>query len=697
MRFLLVFCASLSLWATNEVNFFEILMEPSGGQMTFSTQPHKLLDYSLVKDEAYSLRKNNIDLILDSPLRKTAFLIRTVERNRGALLSGSKSLPLLSFEFEFAMRTITGEVLQRRKYIVILSLDAEKGMGLIAVKGSNTSYRFDINALSSPAAYRLFINHLVFPFEKISFTKPAAKEVLVDLYYKWPKILQDQDKVNMFDLFPDLLTYSKDPIKKKLSVHLGTTFIYKKEGQWQQRQSDYLHAASNAIVNYGKILKLAEQGDPYEIIPPLEEYVSRVPGDRKALKRLMDLYLEDHRNSEAYNLITRFQPLFATIRGGIPNQKELAAKAERRRNWLLGEKSDFEKDNDVILKIISPANRDLVTGTTELQFALSGSDSPVLAIDCFLGEQLITRMLEPPYKVPFTVDGSAAQEELRVVAYFENETYQEDVIVIRTIRVDAEESVQLVGVRVSVFRKRLAGREFKKTDFRVKENDVPKEIESFRKDTAPLRVAILLDTSISMVGTKLYHAQYAVKTFLSKLAPEDRATIYTFDDQVIKLSPFSNQYQEMSAQVMTLSMQWGTSLYDAMLIAHDALMGQNGTKVMIVVSDGDDSSSATTDLHVAAVIRNSPAMVYSIVLPGGVFPDSSKGERLLQKMAELSGSISLRVRNTSKLSATFDRLYQDLKSFYYMDYYTKIRAREKRKVEVSLKGVSGKVRSREMN
>lgn len=696
MRFVLTFFCFLPLFATESVNFIDINVKQEGENLVVTTEPKHLLTYKLVRNDAYSLRKGNVDQILDAPLRQTAFLLRTLERNRGTLMGAPVHLPILSFKFTMAMRDPTGEPLSSLEYKVFVGLDAEDGMGLITVENSSVSYRFSIAELTDPDAYSKFINNLAFPFQKRTFKAPKRSQALFDIYYKWPKLVQDQDKVNVFDLFPAWLTYGKGLIKK-VSIHMGSTYVYKEGETWNESKSAYLHTARSAIDDYGQVLELADEGDLYESIPALEEYVSKVPGDKKALKLLMDLYLEDHRNAEAYNLITRFQPLFATIRGGLPNKKALAEKAERRRNWLMGRKSSFEKDERVLLKITSPADGDLVTGTTDLAFSLAGNESEILAIDCFIGDQLIARMSEPPFEVPFTVDGTYGFTDLRVMAYFEDETYQEDKIRVRTIRVDAEESVQLVGVRASVFQKGLTGKELKTEDFRILENGQEKPIETFRKDTAPLRVAILLDTSISMVGPKLYRAQYAVRTFLSKLAPEDRVSIYTFDDQVMKLSDFTNEYVDVSRQVMTLSMQWGTSLYDGMLIAHDALMGQNGTKVMIVVSDGDDSSSSTTDLHVANVIRNSPVMVYSIILPGGVFPDSEDGEELLKKIADLSGSISLKVRKVDKLDATFTRLYEDLKSFYYMDYYSNILKRDKRKVEVKIKGVRGKVRSREMN
>lgn len=689
---LLFLLCSSALMATDTVNFMDLDVTIDANELRLKLESQKLLDYKLVRNDAYSLSRPNVELILDAPLRQTAFLIRTLERNRGTIMKANQPLMVLEFEMELMVRRDTGEPITERKYKVQVGLDGEEGKGLIQGPGI-PSYKFDVDGLTGEKPYRDFVSHLLFPFGEMSLPKPANSMFLVDLYYKWPDLIVDKNEVRIFDLFPSWLTWDQGIIKK-IKIHMGSTFCYKDGESWKQERNAYARLNQKAIEDYTKVLELTEEGDLWSIIPALESYVSQSPGDRKALKLLMEYYLEDERNAEAYNLISRFQPLFATIRGGLPNKRALAEKAERRRNWLLGEKAGFERNESVDLKITQPVANDLVTGTTDLAFALAGNESPILEIECYFGDQLIAKLKEPPFRVPFTVDGAYGRKDLRVRAYFEDETYQEDVVRVATMKVDAEESVQLVAVRASVLQKG-EGRELEMKDFTIKENGKKKELNSFRKDSAPLRVAILIDTSISMVGKKLHRAQYAVKTFLSKMEPEDRVSIYTFDDQVLKLSDFTNDYQDLSAKVMTLGMQNGTSLYDAMLLAHDNLLGQNGTKVMIVLSDGDDASSATTDLHVGRVIVNSPVMVYSIILPGGVFPNSDEGKVFLKQMADVSGSLSINLRNVDNLSRTFDRLYMDLKSFYYMDYYSRL-SRKDRKIDIRLKGAKGKIRSREL-
>lgn len=691
-----------SLMAIDKVYYFDFLFQPGEQNVTITVEPQVFLqDYDLIKDDDYRLDRFTYDHSMSGPFRQVAFLLRTLERNRGVLMPPAEDdqtnppLSAISFPFELALRQVTGEVIQEVNYVVTLGLDGEPGKVFIA---SDTGERhlYDANRLNEAEVFQDFISHLVFPFEAYTLPLPKADAFLVDLYFRWPTVEVDKDNSDIMRLFPTILLWDQGIIQK-IKVHQGSAYAQRGEDGWVFVSSAHLRHHAEAIAQYTRALAARKSGPAEEAVVELEDYLRRIPADRNALKYLMETYRDVGMENEALDLITRFQPFFAIIRGGIPNQKELAENITARRNFLLGQRAAFKPNPNVEVSITSHQDNDLVTGTNRLNFVLAGNESPILTIDCFIGEELITTFTEPPFEAEFNVDGYTGRVPLRVVAYFENETYAEDQVTLRTLAVDEEQRVQLVALRASVFQGvRGQRKEFTKDDFRVRENGEDVTLENFRKSTAPLRVAVVIDTSISMFGEKLYRAQYAVKTFLSKFEPEDRATVYTFDDEVLQISQFTNQFDALTPSLMTLSPNGATSLYDAMLVAHDALLGQNGTKVMIVVSDGDDSYSATTDRHVTDLLEDSSVMVYPIILPGGVFGQDRRGRDFLSDVADLTGSMYTRVLSVDNLDETFTRIYEDLKSFYYMDYYTE-RGREDRKIKVKLKGLRGNLRVRSIN
>ena len=695
MKYLLVWLAVMPLPATNKINFLNIHVDHQGNRLEVSTSPEPLLEYEFLRDERYNIDKFLYDHVLDAPFRQTAFLMRTLERNRGSIYDRDGApLPILSFEFELSVRRETGKIIHQKEYKVVIGLDGEADKGVIICDQAGMKHQFTISKLTEQEEYGKYVSHLAFPFEKQSLPAPAESNFLVDLYYNWPEVEVKENEFNVFDLFPSAILWDRGPITK-LKMHLGTTYVYKDGEGWGQVRSDFLRSHQRAVDEFTRVLEAREAGDSRELIANLEDYVDHVPSDRTALRQLMEAYLAAGMDAEAYDLITRFQPFFATIRQGIANKNELAENAERKRNQLLGRKAYFKQAEGVALKITGPKQNDLVTSTTDLTFTMAGNEADILSIECYIGDELITSLVEPPFKVPFSVDGAYGRKRLRVVAYFEDETFAEDSVSIEAFKVDEEQAVRLVGLQVSVFQSQTkAARSLDKQDFVIQENRKKVDIEHFRKSTAPLRVAILVDTSISMFGDKLYQSQYALKTFLSKLAPEDRAAVFSFDNKVLKLMDFTNDYDQVVRSLMTLSPHGNTSLYDAMLIAHDALMGQNGTKAMIVISDGADSDSATTDYHVSRLLRDSPVMVYSVVLPDR---DTMQGSRFLQEISRLSGSTYTKVRSVDKLSEVFDRIYEDLKNIYFMDYYTDLGRFAERKIKVKLEDGKANIKWTRLN
>ncbi len=697
-RLSILFIAVSALMATDDIYFLNLELTFEEDSVIVAPVPESLVSYENLKDERFDLGREMMELTLDAPFRQTAFLFRTLDRNRGAVLGeSSQPLPIMRFKLELALRDLTGEPLEMHEYDVDLVLSPNENEGMIVC--DDVTHTFDINKVKSPVHYLEFLRTVLFPKGPEKFARPATDEFIVDLYFKWPKVLVNNNDVPIFDLFPSLILWNKGDVTKVM-IHLGTTYAYRQDGIWNLVMSDLFRHYAQTIEKYSSILKQIEDGGGDEdTIAELEEYVLLAPADKKALARLLDLYLDYDMKPEAYSLVSRFQPFFATIRGGLQNKKELASEARRKRNQLLGKRARFKRDKNVALEITSPVDDDLVTGTTKLQFTLAQISSPILQIDCFLDEQLIATLTEPPFEVPFTVDGERGKLDLRVVAYFENETFQRDEVRVKSLDVDTEEYVNLVGVRAVVTQgpsKFLL--DLKESDFKLKENKEVREILHFKKDTAPLRIAILVDNSISMFGEKLYRAQYAVHTFLSKLQPEDRASIYTFDNKVLRVSDLTNDFKSLQRQMFTMSPQLATSLYDAILVATDHLEGQNGTKVIIAVSDGTDSSSAVTDIHIAKSLRGSPVMVYSIILPGDFLGHSNRsGNVFLQEIARSTGSISTRVNKLKNLDQTFDDIYQELKSFYYFDYYSSVLSAGEREIDIDVSRLGAKARFRALN
>ena len=697
MKYLFVLFLSLPAFAIDDLNYFDLELDHQKDGVHISVDAKPLFPYEYLRDNRYLLKDVSYDHLFDGPFRQVVFLMRTLERNRGVLLrkDATEGLPILRFKFGLNIREESGVIIQPTEYQVLVELSPEPNTCAISCEEWGTRKTFEINSLNQPELYKAFIEYLVLPTEDRVLHRPNAQGFVVDLFYRWPDVVLDKDEVNLFDLFPSFLLWDKG-IANRLHKFVASAYSYFEDGEWHTATSDHTRIFKSSIDDFTRVLE-SEKESPEAYIVALEEYLQKTPSDRRALQRLMDAYLERDMDIEAYGLISRYQPFFATIRGGLDNQEALAQRAAQKRNFLLGKLAQFERITDAAVAITAPADGDLVTGTTKLEFSVANKNADLLLVDAFLGDQRIARLEDPPFNLPFSVEDLGKRfATLRIVAYFQDETYQEDEIRVQVLEVDEQERVNLVPLRASLIDLKDSGGAAKEENFVITENGKKMNVEHFRYSQAPLRIAFVLDTSASMLGDKVLATQFAVNSFISKLKPDDRASIYTFDDRVLKISDFTNDFKDLKPKLMTLLPKGGTSLYDAMLIAHDALLGQNGTKVLIVMSDGDDMGSSTTDIHVASTLRHSPVMVYSVILTGGDFEIPRGAKQFLKQIARMTGSTHTQVRNPNNLPGIFDKIYDDLRSYYYLDYYSSVPEPDQRKIEVRYKG-SGRLRFRVLN
>jgi Ca-activated chloride channel family protein len=211
-------------------------------------------------------------------------------------------------------------------------------------------------------------------------------------------------------------------------------------------------------------------------------------------------------------------------------------------------------------------------------------------------------------------------------------------------------------------------------EFEVLDNDKPQELIVFRNEVQPITVVVLLDTSGSMTGS-IDLLKSASEQFLLRLLPEDKAIVGAFNDKIELGSQFSNDRDALIAEVKGLDYGNGTRLYDAVSEGLNMLQGIEGRRVVLVFTDGDDTSSRTGRGAVLDRARAEEVMVYSIGLQSeffdGVRTVRSKPDSGLRRLAEETGGGYFELKKTSELGATFSRVAQELHSQYVLGFEAK--------------------------
>jgi Ca-activated chloride channel homolog len=153
-----------------------------------------------------------------------------------------------------------------------------------------------------------------------------------------------------------------------------------------------------------------------------------------------------------------------------------------------------------------------------------------------------------------------------------------------------------------------------KEDFRVYQDDQLQPVTHFNNERVPVSLGIVLDTSGSMEGEKMVAAREALNSFLEQLNdPNDEVFLYRFDNHPVLVEGWTHDKQRLSYALSRIQPRGGTALYDAVADAVPlALSGHNQKKAIVIISDGNDTSSRTDITSLKRIIREAEVLVYAI-------------------------------------------------------------------------------------
>jgi Ca-activated chloride channel family protein len=208
-------------------------------------------------------------------------------------------------------------------------------------------------------------------------------------------------------------------------------------------------------------------------------------------------------------------------------------------------------------------------------------------------------------------------------------------------------------------------------DFAVFEDNRPQTIAFFDRESAmPLNLTLAIDTSGSVRKDMSLEAGAARRFAQAILRPQDQMSILQFATEVRELTPFTNKISVIDHGLNQLHGDFATALYDAISVGSERLGTRQGRKVLIVVSDGDDTAkNSTYDDALEQALRNE-VMIYSIIdvpIEASAGRDLG-GEHALITLAEQTGGKHFYVADGG-LDKAFAKVSDDLRTQYVLGYY----------------------------
>jgi Ca-activated chloride channel homolog len=216
-------------------------------------------------------------------------------------------------------------------------------------------------------------------------------------------------------------------------------------------------------------------------------------------------------------------------------------------------------------------------------------------------------------------------------------------------------------------------------DFNVFEDGVKQDVTFFNRTNLPIALALLLDTSASM-ESKLPTAQEAAIGFAKRLRTQDLAEVIDFDSRVIVLQNFSNSAAELEQAIRKTSAGGSTSLYNAVYIALKDLkkvVAKNVDEIrrqaIVVLSDGEDTSSLLPFEEVLDLAKRSETAIYSIGLranegPGTATKGFKEAEFVLRQFSQETGGRAFFPNQLADLATVYGQISDELSSQYTLGY-----------------------------
>ena len=180
-----------------------------------------------------------------------------------------------------------------------------------------------------------------------------------------------------------------------------------------------------------------------------------------------------------------------------------------------------------------------------------------------------------------------------------------------------------------------------KDDFRVLDDEQVQAVTHFSAERVPVSLGIVLDTSGSMDGDKMVAARQALDRFLRQLLdPQDEVFLYTFNNNPELVEGWTRDKPRLSEALDRIRPKGGTALYDAVADAvHMAQQGRNKKKAVIIISDGNDTSSRTDVFAVKQLIRETEVLVYAIGIDASTSQPSVRWGQIFGGVLDQRGGV----------------------------------------------------------
>ncbi len=241
-------------------------------------------------------------------------------------------------------------------------------------------------------------------------------------------------------------------------------------------------------------------------------------------------------------------------------------------------------------------------------------------------------------------------------------------------------------------------------NFELKIDGKKVEISEMSRASTPIRMGMLFDNSSSVIVAREFEKQAAIRFFRRVIRPDrDMAALFSVADYTRLEQPFTSNVLLLTRAIEFFPEPKGaTALLDGIIEVAEYLKSANGRRVVVIVSDGEDTYSdlKTTLEDVVRRLLATDCQVYVVNTKsfenykrtgrrqGNANTRTLTAERRMIEITEQTGGAVYSPIDDDEMGAAFTQIASELSQQYILSYYPEDDTEKRgefRSIELSVK------------
>jgi VWFA-related protein len=199
-------------------------------------------------------------------------------------------------------------------------------------------------------------------------------------------------------------------------------------------------------------------------------------------------------------------------------------------------------------------------------------------------------------------------------------------------------------------------------DFELRDNGVRQRVELIAADEVPIDAILALDASESIRGPRQPALISAGEALIDGLKAADRAGLVTFSHAITSRIAPTSDLPAVRAELQRLTPHGRTSLMDGIYVALTSTLDQSVRSLIVVCTDGADTTSWLQPSEVIEASHRANAVVYAVTA------SAARRASPLNQLADVTGGQVLLVKSNGDLRPAFQRILTEFRSRYVLAY-----------------------------